>query len=222
MVNIAILQARFNSSRLPGKGLFSFFNQTIWERMCDIACDIKICDKVIFAYGGTCYHKELKEHLREKNIEIFTGDENDVYKRFVDVAKKYKPTNIIRITCDNYLVQPDFIEKLYEEYIQTNSEYAYIEPLSHYCGEIIKTDLLFKHWEDGKLSNEAKEHVTYDFRDNASIKKCSLPSNFLDVDHNHSITLDNTDDLVLMKSLEKKYQELKNIRCVEALKTIVK
>ena len=73
MVNIAILQARFNSSRLPGKGLFSFFNQTIWERMCDIACDIKICDKVIFAYGGTCYHKELKEHLREKNIEIFTG-----------------------------------------------------------------------------------------------------------------------------------------------------
>jgi spore coat polysaccharide biosynthesis protein SpsF len=217
---LIILQGRVRSIRLPGKGFINFFGKTIWERMFDIVNNINIPSDIVFATGNLVENTLVKPIAEKNNIRFFSGDEDNVLSRFVEVAKQYNHSYILRITCDNYLIQPTLIEKLYEEIRNKDADYGFIAPLSHYCGEIIKRKVLISAGEDGNPSKEALEHVTWDIRRDKSLKITSLPVDYADIDHEHGITLDTIDDLILMKYLENQFPKLVNVRCLDQLKKI--
>ena len=98
-----------------------------------------------------------------------------------------------------------------------NADYGFIEPLSHYGGEIIRSTL-FDNFRTP--SEQAKEHVTWDFRDNDSVSKVSLPPDFKGIDHSERITLDNVDDFILMKKIESYSADFREVRCIKALQEI--
>jgi len=214
---IVVLQGRVRSTRLPGKGFFHFYDKTIWARMCEIALNCNFANKVIFATGDDGDKVLAQSIVNDSAIEFFVGSESNVYDRFYQVSKNYPSEYIVRVTCDNYLVQPEFLEDIFNLVESQNADYGFIEPLSHYCGEVIKASLFDDY---RKPSKEAKEHVTWDFRNNDCISKVSLPPDYKGVDHSKSVTLDDIDDFILMKKIESTSNSFKKIRCVEALKKL--
>tara|TARA_B100001093_G_C26452472_1_gene852897 strand:- start:19 stop:735 length:717 start_codon:yes stop_codon:yes gene_type:complete len=219
---LIVLQGRLNSNRLQYKGLFNFFNQTVFERIIDIAKNIRFKKKIIFATSTNKNHEILKKICEDKKILFYQhpGDEENVFKRFETIIKKNKKFKyVLRITCDNYLIQPEIIEYLYKKVIAEKTDYGYIETLSHFSGEIIKSSILLEEGKK-KISNKAKEHVTWDIRNSNRYKKTILPKNLFDIDHQKSPSLDTLDDLIKLNSYQYKYPKLAKIRNLSQIKKI--
>jgi len=219
---IAILQGRLGSSRLPAKGFLTFFDKVIWERVFLIVKNIPEVDSVIFVTGNNKENLVVKKFVERFNIKFYVGDEHNVLSRFQDVAKTIKSDYFLRLTCDNYLIQPEVIENLFKLMKSESSDYANVEPLSHFSGEIVKTSFFNNYYKDSLPSEYAIEHVTWDIRNDLSVKKTIANSDFLGINHNEGITLDTLDDFVMMKKLENKFPKLKQLRCLEEIKRIQK
>lgn len=214
---ILVLQGRVRSTRLPAKGFFHFFDKTVWARMCEIALNCSFADKVIFATGDDGDKYLAQSIAMDSGIELFVGSESNVYERFYKVSKKFPSEYIVRVTCDNYLAQPELLEDIFNLVESQNADYGFIEPLSHYAGEVIRSSL-FDNYRNP--SEEAQEHVTWDFRGNDRISKVSLPLDYKGIDHSNSITLDNIDDFILMKKIESSSEVFREVRCVKALQEL--
>ena len=215
-----ILQARVNSTRLPGKIFFTFFNQTIIERVIEIAKNIKNVDKIILATSSKKENIILKNICKKNKIIFFNNSnaENNVLERYKKVIKKYPSEYFIRMTCDNYLMQPEIIDSLLNKVQKNQYDYGYIKPLSHYSGEIVKTKAFMSNKRT--ITNFDKEHVTWSLRNDKNISKIIFNSNHMGINHNKIIALDNLKDLIYMKEIETKYIGLKNVKCIKVIKKL--
>jgi spore coat polysaccharide biosynthesis protein SpsF len=219
---VILIQARLNSTRLPGKILFKFFDDTVIERVIKIAK--KVTDsKNIFIVSGSKKKNQILANLSIKNkIKVFFGNEKNVFLRFKSFlksssAKKYK--YVYRITSDNYLIQPTIIKRMIKDSLKKKIDYAFVSPLSHYAGEVISKKLFIKNM---KVTKMAEEHVTWDFRASNKINILKYPKNFFSLNHSKSITLDTINDLILLKKIELKFKGLKKLNNYKYFKRIEK
>lgn len=213
---IIVLQARLRSSRLPAKGFLPFFGQTVWERMCDIALAVRGAKEVVFATGDAPGNDLARPMVEAKGVRFFSGSEDNVLERFCQATRDAEAEYIIRLTCDNYLAQPDVLEGLAQAVREQQADYGYVSPLSHFGGEVVRRALLHACYLSGRYTQEAKEHVTWDIREDTSLRKVIMPDNFMGLDHQRSPTLDTIEDFVRMKSLERLLPALRHPRCLEA------
>jgi spore coat polysaccharide biosynthesis protein SpsF (cytidylyltransferase family) len=219
--NFAILiQARLHSTRLPGKILFKFFDDTIIERIIKIAKKVSIKKNIFIISGNKKKNKILSDIAKENSISIYYNNEENVFLRFKNFLKSNlgnKFEYVLRITSDNYLIQPQILKIMINDTIKAKIDYAYVDPLSHYAGEMISKKLMF---QNTKISEMAKKHVTWDFRRNKKIKFIKYSKKLLGLNHSKSLTLDNIADLIKMKKIEKKFNSLKEINNYKYLKKI--
>ena len=117
------------------------------------------------------------------------------------------------------MIQPRILDQLVKKAVKGKFDYAYIKPLSHYSGELIKAQKIL---DENDASNDVKNHVTIKIRKNKKIKKLALDKNFFGIDHTKYFTLDTMDDLIKMKKLEFNHKELKKLDCINAIKNIQK
>jgi len=214
---LIILQARFKSTRLPGKGLFNFFDQNIWQRVISISKEIDGHNNIVLAFGGN-YGLPYADYLAKKNkIYFYKGDENNVLERFASICKKFDNKYVIRMTCDNYLMQPKIINNLVNECTQGDFDYAYVEPLSHYAAEVVKKEILIAEYEENLYTDLSREHVTYDIRENKKYKKLKFDENYMGIPHKKSLTLDTLEDLLTLQYLQNNYPNMKNLNCIKDL-----
>ena len=85
--NIAIIQARMNSSRLPGKMFKKIGKYSIIEWVIKRLKKIKSIDRIILATSKKKIDRKLKIISKKLNIDYFAGSEKDVLGRFVAMSK---------------------------------------------------------------------------------------------------------------------------------------
>ena len=111
MINIFI-QCRINSSRLPGKALVTFFGTKIIERIILITKKTSFKKKIYLLTGSKNKNFKLLKIAKKHSIDIYFGNAQNVFKRYCDAINFFKiePSSLImRITADNYLIQPKIL-----------------------------------------------------------------------------------------------------------------
>ncbi len=226
MINIFI-QCRIKSGRLPGKAFHTFFGKTIIERVIDAAKKVKFNRKIYLVTGSRKNNFLLRNIAKKNKIKIFFGDESNVLKRFKSAINKFKISNheyILRITADNYLVQPKILNNIISKVLNKKNrkifDYVSILPLSHYSGELFSVRSFLKKIFKKKNTINSKEHVTYNYRKNKKIITLNFPYNFMNLNHKIKITLDTIDDLIFLKKIEKNFRNLRNVNCVNTIQKI--
>jgi spore coat polysaccharide biosynthesis protein SpsF (cytidylyltransferase family) len=216
-----LIQARVRSTRLPGKIFFQFCDELVIDRVIKIAKKINNSKNIFILSGNKKYNKILDYVAKENNVKIYYGSEINVFKRFLDFIKnqKVEPKYICRLTSDGYLIQPSIVKKMINDIKRYNYDYSYVKPLSHFAGEIVKTSLFLKK---KNISSLAKEHVTWDFRNDPNLIVKAYNSNFCNLNHNNFLVLDDIKDFVKMKIIEKKFPNLKKLDCIKTIKKAVK
>ena len=172
--NLAIIQARMASERLPGKVLLKLGNITILEWVIRAVKKIKNIDDIVVA---TSYLKEdrlIEKLCKSKGVNLFKGNEQDVLSRFYEISKKRKPNNIIRITADCPFLDPKVCEEVLFLHELTDADYtSNTIPRTWPDGldcEVIKYSVLRKAHIKAKLPSE-REHVTKWIKNNQNIFK---------------------------------------------------
>lgn len=124
MANIdVIVQARMGSYRLRGKVLKMISNKTMLEHVIDRLKLCKLVNNVIVATTTSKIDDKIEIICKERNFKYFRGDENNVLDRYYQTAKHFKCNNIIRITSDCPLIDPNIIDDMIKFYIEKNMSF---------------------------------------------------------------------------------------------------
>ena len=200
---ICIIQARFNSTRLPGKVLLDLEGKTVLERVVERAGRSILIDEIIVATTIREEDSEIARLCSIKGIGIYRGSEEDVLDRYYQAAKLMDAYHVVRITADCPLIDPKIIDRVIKTHLESNADYtSNILKETFPDGqdvEIFTIRTLKKAWEDAKLSSQ-REHVTPFIRNNAKLFKLVNVENEENLSRQRW-TLDEKRDYEMIKSI---------------------
>ena len=169
--NIVISQARTGSTRLPNKVLLKILGKEILLHLIDRVLAAKTVDHMIIATTDNPDDDVIVDLVKDydKKVSVFRGSENDVLDRYYQAAQAVKDNfedtpNIIRITSDCPLIDPEVVDLHISEFQQKKVDYlsSRIEKRTWPHGmelEIFTFEALKEAWQNAKEASE-REHVT--------------------------------------------------------------
>jgi spore coat polysaccharide biosynthesis protein SpsF (cytidylyltransferase family) len=176
----AIIQARMGSTRLPKKAMLHILGKPVLWHVVNRVSKARLIDGLIVATTINSEDDIIVEFCKSNNILVFRGSENDVLNRYYQCAKKYNIKDIVRITADCPLHDPNVIDVVIREYLRGNYDYAcntieYSFP-DGFDVEVFSVIALENAWKNAKLTSE-REHVTPYIRKNEKFRKKNVFSN---------------------------------------------
>ena len=202
MITAAIIQARMSSSRLPGKSMIKICSKPIIEHVFDRVKSCKLIDDVILATSIDPSDDILEEWAVNNSINCYRGSLDDVLDRFYNASIFYKVDNIVRITADCPLVDPNLIDKLFRYFKSKKVSYASnTNPPSFPDGfdiEIFDFNSLKEAFKKTKNIKDL-EHVTPFLIRNKKFKKYNL-RNKKNLS-NYKLSIDSTDDFIKVEKI---------------------
>jgi len=124
MKTICGIQARMSSSRLPGKSLLPLGEETVIKRVYENVVLSNVFDNVLVLTSTDKTDDDLCEYLNNENIPYLRGSLNNVLSRYLDALKLFDCSNIVRITGDNPLIDPNVIKDVVNFHIENNFDYS--------------------------------------------------------------------------------------------------
>jgi len=200
---LAILQARFSSSRLPGKVLKPILGKAMLLHQIERIQHSQMIDKLVVATSTNPSDDNIEKMCLNNNIEVFRGDLDNVLDRFYQCARLYSPKYIVRLTGDCPLTDWKTIDKVVQhcseggfDYIKTSEKF----PDGLDVG--IMTALALKiAWKNAKMPSEM-EHVTQYIGKNPNLFKNGEYDCNQDLSH-HRWTVDEPEDFIFVNSIYK-------------------
>ena len=111
---LAVIQARMNSTRFPGKVMADLGGVPILKHIIDRVKRSRV-DSVIVATSSRPEDHVIHQVAANEGVGAFAGDEHDVLSRYYDLSRIHKPKWIVRINGDSPLIEPEKIDRLVEK-----------------------------------------------------------------------------------------------------------
>jgi len=121
---VAIVQARMNSNRLPGKVLKDICGKSMLSRVVQRVNCATSLDKVVVATSDTIVDDSVENECHKLKVSVFRGNENDVLDRFFQASLVHKAEVAVRITADCPLIEPTIIDKVVQAFLSSDVDYA--------------------------------------------------------------------------------------------------
>lgn len=202
---LAIIQARFNSSRLPGKILKEISGKPLLAHVIE---RVKLSGQVSKVILATTVHPNDNatcDQAQKCGVDCFRGNEEDVLDRYYSAAKRYNGESILRVTADCPLIDPEITDRIIEKYLEGGLDYVSntIEPTfpDGLDSEVFSFKALEKAWKEAKKLSE-REHVTpylWNHPQNFRIKNVAYEKNLSGL----RWTVDTKEDLEFVKEVYK-------------------
>jgi spore coat polysaccharide biosynthesis protein SpsF (cytidylyltransferase family) len=176
-----ITQARFGSSRLPGKVLKPIADKTLLGLHLERASQSVFADMVAVATTHEEESKHIEKIATECGAIVHKGDLNDVLDRFYQTALPHEPDYVVRITSDCPLIDAEIIDDIIQ--VLVSGEYDYVSNVSQPTFpdgmdvEAFTFSALEKAWKEADKKSD-REHVTPYIRENSDLRGKSMFKGF--------------------------------------------
>ncbi|MDA3003781.1 MAG: NTP transferase domain-containing protein [Actinomycetota bacterium] len=171
---VAIVQARMDSSRFPGKMLAKLGDRDLLSWVLTRVCDAKQVDRVVLATSTSRDDDRLADAASKFDVVVVRGSQDDVLDRFVQSAKVSQADLVVRVCADNPFVAAEEIDRLVVAHNSGNYDYScnHQQKLGNkyadgFGAEILSASLLI---DIARLTTQTshREHVTSYIWDNSS------------------------------------------------------
>ena len=224
MKNIAIVEARYDSTRLKGKVLLNLNDKfkTIDFVLQNLLASRKLNTRNIYLLTSKKKsNKKILDYVKKNyKIGFFKGSEENVYQRIYNFIKKIKVKNLIRITSDNPLIDPAIIDEFISSYEKNKVDYMSIRSMEHTQNwnetsdfpegislEIFKKKKFLKLKKKINIRNQA--YPTWFFYNSVDEqivkKKFNIFKKYKKIDKKMRVTLDTKKDLNFLRKIIKFY-----------------
>jgi len=109
---IAIIQARYSSSRLPGKVLLDIAGQPMLARVVERARRARSLDGVMVATTTDPSDDPVEALCRERGYACYRGSLHDVLDRYYQAARQAGAEVVVRLTADCPVLDPALVDEL--------------------------------------------------------------------------------------------------------------
>ncbi len=199
------IQARMNSSRLPGKILMPIGSKPLLKLVLDRVNLSKLIDEVVVITTNNSIDNKIADFCLNNSIKCFRGEENDVLNRFYSASLVYNSSYYVRINSDCPFIDWNLIDECINFAGQNYDYIASILSNSFPIGqhvEVIKRKAI-NDANSFAMTKSDREHVTPYIYNNPD--KFSLYSITSDLDLSaYRLTIDYPEDLIMASSLLEK------------------
>jgi spore coat polysaccharide biosynthesis protein SpsF len=156
----AIIQARMNSTRLPGKAMMDLAGKPLLQHVFERIKATAGVDRVVLA---TCEEEESGRLIRlaeSMGIDAFIGSRDNVLERFWQASEKFGGDLIMRATGDNPFTDPGFAALTIESMKVSGADLCYFPDLPLGTGVgMVKKSALDEAYHKSNRPHQF-EHVT--------------------------------------------------------------
>jgi spore coat polysaccharide biosynthesis protein SpsF len=200
---VAIIQARMESTRLPGKVLMDIQGQTMLASVVRQVRRAKKLDDIVVATTDRPADDAIIEACRQLGVAGFRGDSEDVLSRYYHAARQHQAQVIVRITADCPLIDPGIIDQIVTVFRENDVDYASNTLTRSYPRgldvEVFSMSALEQAWREADRQHY-REHVTPFFYQNPGRFKLKAISCKDDYSH-FRWTVDRQEDLELVREI---------------------
>jgi glutamate-1-semialdehyde 2,1-aminomutase len=206
MKTVAIVQARFGSTRFPGKVLRPLAGRPLIELLLARLSRAKQVDEIVLATSSETQDDPLAAHAQKLGFAVFRGSEADVLDRYHGAAQWCHADVVVRITGDCPLVDPALVDSVVSAFKSSNVDYASnADPPTYPDGldvEVFTTQALQSTWQRARRPME-REHVTVYMRESGQFRVLAVRN---DVDLSGArLTVDEPPDLEVVAAVLERF-----------------
>jgi len=209
-----IIQARMNSTRLPGKVMKQLAGKAVLYHVVERCKKSVRADAVVVATTIYPSDDRIVDFCQENGIAVIRGSEKNVLSRFYKCARAYQFDAVVRVCADNPLIDSEMVDACIAKLRRTHkSGIEYVSNLitkGYPKGldvEVFTFSALDKA-RTGASTKEELEHVTPHMRKSLKIAPYTVPEAF---QGDYRLTLDEQDDFRLLEHIYKKFYKEGNI-----------
>lgn len=175
------LQARTQSSRLPGKALAGIGDKALIDWCFDAMLDLpsEWCKHLLTT--NLEVDTVLAEKAERRGFQVIRGDEADVLSRYQQLVDQVQPEYVLRLTADNPFVVPEVLAEMVAKAVEHGYPYlsSFFDSNVPYGlgGNVFRADLL-KSLRGLDLTAYEKEHVEPAFWSRLGTKRSGFISGF--------------------------------------------
>lgn len=160
---VAVLQARYGSSRLPGKVLKPLLGRPMLARQIERLRRSRCITNLVVATSNRPEDDPIAKMCVEEGVSCYRGSLDDVLDRFYRAVEHLRPKTLVRLTGDCPLADPNVIDACVDFFRKGSFDYATnaIQPTfpDGLDVEVMSFDCLEHAWREARLPSE-REHVT--------------------------------------------------------------
>lgn len=218
---VIIIQARMESSRLPGKVLKLIQGvplvQFLVTRLKSISCK----KSLVVAIPDLSSSDPLHDVLSKEGIHVVRGESEKVYSRFIQVLDTIEPVSwIVRVTADNPLTDISSIKRGLDLLKGSNFDYAWHQGIPVGMGVDFFSYSSFIQFKNEPRSSQEEEHIVPLYRGKPQFKGLAIEVDFPKGSQELSFTVDTDLDYMHVSSLVDSYNiETDNISLKEMVTT---
>src|SRR3989344_6963298 len=108
---VASVEARMNSSRLPGKVLLDINGAPALTRLVHRLRRAQLLDDIVIATTTESADDAIATWGQREGVHIFRGSHHDVLQRVVDAHADMRSDIIVEVTGDSILLDPTIIDQ---------------------------------------------------------------------------------------------------------------
>jgi spore coat polysaccharide biosynthesis protein SpsF (cytidylyltransferase family) len=161
---VGIIQARTNSSRLPGKVLQDIAGRPMIARVIERARRARALEELWLAKTTDAGDDAVAAVAAAEGIPVHRGSLQDVLARYIGAAEASGADVVVRLTGDNPLLEPAYVDAAVDGYFESGADIAVArDPADVVPGtgcEVTSLAALRIAAERGH-SQEDREHVTW-------------------------------------------------------------
>ena len=199
---LAIVQARMQSTRLPGKVMKEVLGKPLIAYLLERLKRSRLIDKIVVATSTDPGNDVLCHYVESQGFDVWRGSEEDVLDRYYQAAVRYGGETIVRITADCPLIDWQIVDRAIGRFLQNEFDYVCnINPPTYPDGldvEVFSFPALEKTWQKA-TKPEDREHVTLFIRNSEQFKGYNvLAENDFSSER---WTVDGGEDFILVKTI---------------------
>jgi spore coat polysaccharide biosynthesis protein SpsF len=209
---LIVIQARNNSTRLPGKIMLPLSGKPLLVRMAERVMSSRIPKEIVIATTTESSDDNIEELCIQNNLNCFRGHPSDLLDRHYKAGLEFGADVVVKIPSDCPLICPDVVDKVLKFFLENSDIYDFVSnlhPATFPDGndvEIIPAEILKQAYNEAEKSFE-REHTTpfiWERPERFRIGNVILESG-LDFSMSHRFTIDYTEDYEFIKRV---YDEL--------------
>jgi len=200
---VAIIQARMGSSRLPGKSLAEIEGRPMLAHVIERVKRACLIDRVVVATSTADADDAIETTCREVGVTCYRGNEHDVLDRYYIAARAEKASQVVRITADCPLIDPEVVDRVVRRFQRGDVDYATNAMVRTYPDgldtEVFSFSALERAWHEANKSSE-REHVTPYLR-MGKFRTANVECDSITLYQHYRWTVDEAEDLEFIRAV---------------------